>query len=379
MEKSGIQYCTDEPEGKINRSPLKLKEEVNRSSGRHDKSVTSTAGKLDAVIPRSSEKADAYNMVGKIQDEVRNCIRKKHYSIRTEEAYLGWITRYINFNGKRNPKEMGETEINKFLEHLAVYGNVAASTQNLALCSIVFLYKEVLKKKINELEIGWSKKPKKLPVVFTKEEVKKILDNLKGTEWLICSLLYGSGLRLMECLRLRVQDIEFSQNQIIVRTGKGGKDRVTMLPGKVKEALRGKIEDVKKIHLKDLNEAHGNVYLPYALEKKYINANKEFKWQYIFPSDKLSKDPRSGIVRRHHIDESVVQKAIRAAIRKAGIEKAGGCHTLRHSFATHLLEGGTDIRTIQELLGHTSIETTMIYTHVVNKGPFGVKSPADDL
>ena len=256
---------------------------------------------------------------------------------------------------------MGEKEINQFLTDLAVKKNVAASTQNQALCSIIFLYKEVVKKKINELEIGWSKKPKKLPVVFTKEEVKRVLNNLKGLEWLIGNLLYGAGLRLMECLSLRVQDIEFTQNQIIVRNGKGEKDRVTMLPAIVKDTLKAKLEDVRKLHLKDLSKGHGSVYLPYALERKYPNASREWGWQYIFPSDKLSNDPRSGILRRHHIDESVVQKAVREAIRKGGINKTGGCHTLRHSFATHLLESGTDIRTIQELLGHSSLETTMIY------------------
>ncbi len=315
----------------------------------------------------------------KLLEEVRNALRKKHYSIRTEEAYINWIKRYIIFHGKKHPLEMGEREINQYLTHLAVEEKVAASTQNLALCSIIFLYKEILKKKINVLEIEWSKKPKKLPVVFTKEEVKKILNNLRGTEWLIGNILYGSGLRLIESLRLRVQDIEFTANQIIVRNGKGGKDRVTMLPAIVKEALRAKIEEVKKQHDKDITKGLGKVYLPYALEKKYPNADKEFKWQYVFTSEKLSKDPRSGILRRHHIDESIVQKAVREAIKKAGILKAGGCHTLRHSFATHLLESGTDIRTIQELLGHSSLETTMIYTHVINKGPFGIKSPADNL
>lgn len=315
----------------------------------------------------------------KLLDDVRNCIRKKHYSIRTEEAYINWIKRYIIFHGKRHPIEMGEKEINQFLTYLAVQKEVAASTQNQALCSIIFLYKEVLNKKINELEIEWSKKPKRLPVVFTKEEIKNVLNNLRGTDWLIGSLLYGAGLRLIECLSLRVQDIEFTKNQIIVRNGKGEKDRVTMLPAIVKEALKVRLEDVKELHLKDLSKGYGSVNLPYALERKYSNASKEWGWQYIFPSDKLSKDPRSGILRRHHINESNIQKAVRAAIKKAGIIKNGGCHTLRHSFATHLLEGGTDIRSIQELLGHSSLETTMIYTHVINKGPFGVKSPADTL
>lgn len=315
----------------------------------------------------------------KLLEQVRNCIRLKHYSIRTEEAYINWIKRFIIFHRKRHPIEMGEKEINEFLIHLAVKSNVAASTQNLALCSILFLYNEVLKKKINQLEIEWSKKPKKLPVVFTKDEVKEVLNNLTGVEWLVCNLLYGAGLRLIECLRLRVQDIEFTNNQIIVRSGKGGKDRVTILPEAVKEALKAKLEDVKKLHLKDLSKGCGSVYLPFALERKYPKANKEYKWQYIFAADKLSVDPTDRKLQRHHISESVIQKAVKEAVKKAGITKLSGCHTLRHSFATHLLEAGTDIRTIQELLGHSSLETTMIYTHVINKGPYGLKSPADTL
>lgn len=316
----------------------------------------------------------------KLLEQVINCIRVKHYSKRTEEAYIGWIKRFILFHNKRHPLDMGEKEINQFLTYLAVKETVAASTQNLALCAIIFLYKEVLKKEVGILkEITWAKKPKKLPVVFTREEVKKVVNNLKGIEWLVGNLLYGGGLRLLECLRLRVQDIDFSYNQIIIRNGKGGKDRITMLPSIVKETLKAKIGDVEKLHLEDLKKGNGYVYLPYALEKKYPNANREIGWQYIFPADELSIDPRSGIRRRHHIHESAIQKAVKGAIRKAGIVKTGGCHTLRHSFATHLLEAGTDIRTIQELLGHSSVDTTMIYTHVINKGGFGVKSPADML
>ena len=327
------------------------------------------------------DNAEVINKINntKLLESVTGELRLLHYSKRTEEAYLNWIKRYIKYHHPRRIEELGEKEITDYLKYLAVDENVAASTQNTALCSILFLYRKVLNKKINELEIKWSKKPKKLPVVFTKEEVKKTLDNLHGREWLICSLLYGGGLRLIECLRLRVQDIDFVKNQIIIRNGKGSKDRTTMLPKKVKSALRAKIEEVKKQHMKDLSKGEGSVYLPYALEKKYPSAGKEFKWQYIFPSDKLSKDPVSGTIRKHHLDESPIQKALRAAIKKAGIIKAGGCHTLRHSFATHLLENGIDIRSIQELLGHSSLETTMIYTHVINKGPLGIKSPADEL
>jgi len=315
----------------------------------------------------------------KLLETVSRKLKLLHYSKRTEETYLNWIKRFIRYNSNRRPEEIGEMEITEYLTHLAVEGKVSSSTQNIALCAILFLYREVLKKKINELEIKWSKKPKKLPTVLTREETKKVLNNLTGTEWIIGNLLYGAGLRLIECLRLRIKDIEFTNNQIIVRSGKGGKDRVTVLPVIVKEALKIKIEEVKKQHWEDLQNGFGSVYLPYALEVKYPNASIETGWQYIFSSKKLSKDLRCGIMRRHHLDESIVQKAVRTAIKKAGILKTAGCHTLRHSFATHLLENGTDIRTIQDLLGHSSLETTMIYTHVVNKGPLGVKSPADSL
>ncbi len=279
----------------------------------------------------------------------------------------------------KHPNKMGATEISQYINYLAVTRNVSSSTQNQALCAVIFLYKHVLKIEINEFDIVWAKKPKKLPVVLTKEEVKQTLKNLKGTAWIVGNILYGSGLRLMECLRLRVQDIDFENNQIIVRNGKGGKDRVTMLPFLVKDALKAKLEDIKKLHIKDLKNGYGKVYLPYALERKYPNANTEFKWQYLFPAGNLSIDPMDGVMRRHHLNESIIQKAVKEAIKKAGINKSAGCHTLRHSFATHLLENGTDIRTIQELLGHSSIDTTMIYTHVIKQGPFGIKSPADIL
>lgn len=275
---------------------------------------------------------------------------------------------------------MGETEINKFLTHLAVEGKVASSTQNQALCALIFLYREVIKKEIGSLEeTVWAKKSKKLPTVFTRTEIKEVLESLKGVEWIAGNLLYGAGLRLLECLRLRTKDINFSYNQLIIRDGKGEKDRVTMLPVAVKPALKAHLEDVKKLHINDLKRGYGSVYLPYALDKKYPNASREWGWQYVFPSAEISEDPRSGLIRRHHLSESKIQKAVKAAIRKSGITKIAGCHTLRHSFATHLLEAGTDIRTIQDLLGHSSLNTTMIYTHVINKGAFGVKSPVDTL
>ena len=314
----------------------------------------------------------------KLLDQLTGTLRTMHYSKRTVEAYRQWIKRYVIYHKFTHPRDMGETEIAAFLTHLAVKENVASSTQNQALCAIVFLYKHVIKKDLGEIQdIHWAKRQKRLPVVFTRTEVKAIMRHLEGEKWLMAQLLYGSGLRLIECLRLRVKDIDFGYNQITVRDGKGGKDRITMLPVKTIELLRKQIEKTKKLHEQDLKVGFGTVELPFALEKKYPNANKEFKWKYLFPSIKLSVDPVSGIKRRHHLDTSVLQKAIKTAIRKAGITKHAGCHTLRHSFATHLLEAGYDIRTIQELLGHSHVETTMIYTHVLNKNKLGVISPAD--
>jgi len=274
---------------------------------------------------------------------------------------------------------MGKAEISQFLTHLAVDHQVAASTQNQALCAIIFLYKNILKKDIDDLGFLWAKKPKRVPVVFTKKEVRAVFAQLSGTYWIMANLLYGAGLRLLECLRLRVQDIDFEYKQIIVRGGKGQKDRTTMLPDRIKVPLQEHLLKVKKMHEKDLQSGYGEVYLPFALERKYPNAAKDWKWQYVFPASKLSVDPHSGKKRRHHLDESVLQRAIRTAIIKAGIHKNASCHTLRHSFATHLLQDGYDIRTIQELLGHSSVEITMIYTHIINKGGMGVKSPADNI
>ena len=315
----------------------------------------------------------------KLLDQVRSVLRTKHYSLRTEEAYIGWIKRFILFNNKKHPMEMGEQEINRFLTHLAVNDHVSASTQNQALCAIVFLYKHVLKQKLGDFgeELVWAKKPKKLPVVFTKEEAKAVLSHLSGTYWIMAMLLYGSGLRLMECIRLRIQDVDFGYNQIIVRDGKGEKDRVTMLAEKVKVPLQDHLVKVKKLHKADLKAGYGTVHLPYALERKYPNANREWCWQYVFPAHEISTDPRTGIRQRHHIHESVLRRAVKIAIRNTGIAKHAGCHTFRHSFATHLLKDGYDIRTVQELLGHKSVNTTMVYTHIINKGGLGVKSPAD--
>lgn len=316
----------------------------------------------------------------KLLEQVRFVLRVKHYSLKTEQSYIHWIKDFIHFHNKRHPKDMAGKEISEYLSHLAVKEKVSASTQNQALCSIVFLYKQVLGIDLeNFQEIQWAKKPKRLPVVFSAGEAREVLSKLKDTSWIMAMLLYGAGLRLTECLQLRVKDIDFDYKQITVRSGKGEKDRVTLLPGKLIKPLKKQIEFVKKVHEFDLKNGYQSVYLPYALEKKYPHAGKELGWKFIFPASQISADPRSGILRRHYIHESVLQKAVKKAIRDAGITKHAGCHTLRHSFATRLLEKGYDIRMIQELMGHNDVKTTMIYTHVINKGGLGVTSPADDI
>ncbi len=328
----------------------------------------------------SCQSADRDHQQPRLLDQVRAAIRLRHYSIRTEEAYIQWIRRYILFHKKRHPIEMGSSEINHFLSHLASAKNVASSTQNQALCALVFLYKVVLHKDPGELgDVIWAKKPKKLPVVLTRTEVKALLNGLQDEKWIMAKLLYGAGLRLMECIRLRVKDVDFGYRQILVRDGKGEKDRVTMLPTCVIEPLQRHLVGVKALHEQDLREGFGNVYLPFALVRKYPHADRDWAWQYVFPSRKRSIDPRTRIERRHHIDETVLQRAVKEAAKRARINKVVGPHVLRHSFATHLLEAGHDIRTVQELLGHQDVKTTMIYTHVLNKGGMGVQSPADRL
>ena len=313
-------------------------------------------------------------------DQVRTAVRIRHYSARTEKAYVHWIRKFVFFHSVRHPINMGGPEITAFLNHLAVNDKVSASTQNQALCAIVFLYKHVLKKEPDQFEgLVWAKKPKHIPVVFTREEVRSILNHLDGVYWMMATLLYGAGLRLRECLELRIKDIDFDYNQIVIRDAKGEKDRVVPLPQKLKTPLKSQMEKVKKLHEQDVKDGYDSVYMPYALEKKYPHAGKELAWKYVFPAHQISTDPRSDIRRRHHLYETVLQKAVKTAIRKAGIVKHAGCHALRHSFATHLLEDGYDIRTIQELLGHNDVKTTMIYTHVLNKGGLAVKSPADQL
>jgi integron integrase len=313
----------------------------------------------------------------KLLEQVRQAIRARHYSDKTQEAYVGWIKRFIFFHNKRHPAEMAEAEIALFLTRLATEANVSSSTQNQALNALLFLYNEVLDKKIGLIQgIVRAKRSRRLPVVLTKEEVKRVLSGISGTPWLMAMLLYGAGLRLMECCRLRVKDIDFSKNQIVIRAGKGDKDRYTMLPGAAKEPLLRHLTAIKRQHEEDLERGLGRVALPNALERKYVNAGKEWGWQWVFPATGHYIDRVTGEKRRHHLHESVLQRAFREARLKAGLAKPATCHTLRHSFATHLLEDG-DIRTVQELLGHSDVATTMVYTHVLNRGGKGVRSPAD--
>jgi integron integrase len=313
-------------------------------------------------------------------DQVRAAIRFRHYSLRTEDTYVHWIKRFILFHEKRHPVKLGEAEISQFLSALAMEQRVSAATQNQALNALVFLYRHVLKLDVGQIEnIVRAKQPHRLPVVLRKHEVKALLDALEGVHWLMGHLLYGAGLRLMECLRLRVKDIDFSANHIVVREGKGNKDRITMLPSVVKTPLAAHLVRVRELHQRDLARGFGSVYLPDALERKYPNANRQWGWQWVFPARQISVDPRSGEQRRHHLQEVVLQRAVREAAQQTGLIKPVGPHTLRHSFATHLLEDGYDIRTIQELLGHKDVSTTMIYTHVLNRGGKGVTSPSDRL
>jgi integron integrase len=316
-------------------------------------------------------------------DCVRAAIRARHYSRRTEDAYAGWIKRFIFFHGKRHPAAMGADEVNAFLTHLAVKGRVSASTQGQALSALVFLYRHVLDDPLPWLDdIVRARRTRRLPVVFTRQEVQAILGGMHGTPRLVASVLYGSGLRLLEALRLRVKDVDFAAGLLIVREGKGAKDRRTLLPEGLKREMRDQIAEVRRVHGRDLARGLGEVALPFALRGKFPNAGRELAWQYVFPATRIWTDPGTGARGRHHLDESVVQRAVKAAIRAAHppIDKHGGCHTLRHSFATHLLEDGYDIRTIQELLGHADVRTTMIYTHVLQQiGRRGVRSPFDQL
>ena len=315
----------------------------------------------------------------KLLDQVRDALRAKHYSSRTEKTYVEWIRRYILFHHKRHPKDMGVEEVDAFLTYLAVERQVSASTQNQALSAILFLYRQVLHKDIAlSQNVIHAEKSRTLPVVLTHQEAMAVIGKMAGVTQLMTKVLYGSGLRLMECLQLRVKDLDFGNHQIVVRDGKGEKDRVSILPDSVVEELRTHLMTVKAIHQKDLKDGYGQTTLPYALAKKYPNASREWMWQYVFPASARSRDPLSRTVRRHHVDPSVLQKAIHQSAQMLAMTKPVTPHTFRHSFATHLLQNGYDIRTIQELLGHKDVKTTMIYTHVLQRGGMAVKSPLDE-
>jgi integron integrase len=316
-------------------------------------------------------------MTTKLLDQLRDALRTKHYSYRTEETYVDWARRYILFHDKRHPAEMGAPEIRAFLAYLATERKVSASTQNQALSAILFLYREVLGMEPELILLSSAKRPERLPTVLTRNEALDVIDRLEGTHRLMAQLLYGCGLRLMECVRLRLKDIDFDYKTVTVRDGKGEKDRVTPLPDAAAPDLRRQIERVRLLHEEDLAAGFGEVYLPYALAEKYPSAARELGWQYLFPSYKRSLDPRGDVERRHHLAPSALQRAVQGAARAAGILKRVTCHTLRHSFATHLLENGYDIRTVQELLGHKDVRTTMIYTHVLQRGGLAVRSPLD--
>jgi integron integrase len=316
----------------------------------------------------------------RLLDRVREVLRTRHYSLRTERAYVGWIRRFLVFHGSRHPREMGKREIEAFLSHLAVVGEVSASTQNQALNAIAFLYHQVLEQRLPELDaIVRARRPQRLPVVLSAAEVSRLLAQLTDPYRLMASLMYGSGLRLLECVRLRVKEIDFDRRSIVVRDGKGRKDRSTVLPDAALAGLRRQLAARRALHAEDLAVGQGRVYLPDALARKLPDADRSLHWQYVFPSARISRDPRSGARRRHHVNEASVQRVVKRAVRAAGITKHASCHTLRHSFATHLLERGSDIRTVQELLGHRSVATTMIYTHVLGRDALGVRSPLDGV
>jgi integron integrase len=329
---------------------------------------------------KQSKLADVRKRHTAILEQLLVTLRTRRYSIRTEQSYESWVTRFISFNENREPEKLGSGEVVSFLQHLAVQRNVAESTQNQALNALVFFYDKVLKQPLGDIgNFARAKRPKRLPVVLTRSEITKIFEQMTGRQKLMASLLYGTGMRLMDCIRLRVQDIDFGYRQIVIRDGKGKKDRVVPLPERIVDNLKAHLALVHETHKADLEKGLGETYLPDALNRKYPNAAKEWGWQYVFPSGRLSVDPRSGKTRRHHIHENGLQKAIKKAAQQLQIPKRVNCHALRHSFATHLLESGYDIRTVQELLGHADVSTTMIYTHVLNRGGKGVQSPLDGL
>ncbi len=317
----------------------------------------------------------------KLMEQVRQVMRYHHYAYRTEKTYCDWILRYIRFHGARtHPRDMGKREVEAFLSHLASQHKVAVSTQRQALNALVFLYHRVLDQPLGEnIEPVKARRERSLPVVLSQDEVRRVFDQMKGRHLMMARLLYGSGMRLMECIRLRVKDLDFAHGRIYIHAAKGNKDRVTLLPGVLKDELKAQVEKVRALHHEDLAEGYGNVYIPEALSRKYPNAAREFRWQYLFPAKKRSRDPRSGVVRRHHVLESGLQKAVKRAVDRAGITKRVGCHTFRHCFATHMLENGVNIRVVQELMGHADLKTTEIYTHVMQKDIDAVRSPLDAL
>lgn len=329
-----------------------------------------------AAVPAEGSGADTMPLP--LLDQVRRKMRRANYALRTERSYTDWIRRFILANEKRHPAEMGADEVETFLTELAVDGKVAAATQNQALAALLYLYREVL-----GIDLPWmhsivrAKRPQRLPAVLTQQQVRSLLNHLSGIHWLQASLLYGSGMRLMECIRLRIKDVDLARRQILVRDGKGSKDRVTVLPDALREPLRRQIAQAREQHGRDLAAGFGSVYLPFALARKYRGAAREWIWQYVFPAYRRSRDPRDGCERRHHWDASALQRAVKEAARRCDLPKHVSCHALRHSFATHLLESGADIRTVQELLGHADVSTTQIYTHVLNRGGLGVLSPLD--
>lgn len=318
-------------------------------------------------------------MAEKLLDRLRGAIRVRGYRIRTEQAYVAWTKRYVRFHDSRHPDEMGGAEVSRFLTHLAVDLNVAPNTQNQAISALVFLYRHVLGEELIGIDAVRAKKPQKLPVVLSREEVRRLLLDLNGVQRLVAGLLYGSGLRLLEALRLRVKDMDFEYQTLHVRDGKGAKDRVVAFPRILHAAVVAHLETIRQLHAQDLQDGLGEVHLPYALARKYANAGKDWAWQYVFPSNRLSRDPRTGRTGRHHLSESMVQRRLRKSVINVGIAKPASAHTLRHSFATHALEAGMDIRTVQEQLGHASLETTQIYTHVIKRGARGVRSPLEDV
>jgi len=330
--------------------------------------------------PASAPPGLALPQPPRLLERVSVAIRARHYSPRTERAYVGWIRRFVVFHGKRHPDQMGAPEVARYLGHLATQGQVSASTQNQAFSALLFLYREVLGRELAGLEdVPRAKRPVHVPLVLTREEVRAVLARLRGAPWLMGALMYGAGVRVLECCRLRVKDLDFARGELTVRAGKGRKDRVTVLPGRLIPLLEAHLERVRKLHTADLSSGAGAVLLPDALDRKYQAASREWCWQWVFPATRLYTDDKTGERRRHHTHESAVQREFATAVRAAGIAKPATCHTLRHSFATHLLDTGYDIRTIQELLGHSDVATTMVYTHVLNRGGQGVRSPLDAL